>query len=736
MYNKLICATLPDDVNWQPDVRVAESVKFILNNLQMTNVLEKVQELRILAPPENAFFSRWLARQLLMTRVFTQPNFLSTYYFLLIAMKCPEFEKHVRDETYRQIRRLLTERASKTISDRQALKNLGTWLGFLTLARNKPMSYRDLNLGEILKVAQECGDEELGYVVPLITKILRASRLSTICGPESAYTGSLLKLLVDLHKVESLKLNVKFEIEILFRALSVTLDDSREAKTNLRFAKILSVPLAAAEIFMAFHNVAGDIPEKIPGIDEELILRLNGCDLDPPTVEDVRKIVTSGRLTASLASMAPMMAALPTLTPSTPPPVSPRPPVPKPAPPQQIRVAAMMMPPGTMAGPSSMMHHMPPPMVSPIGPPRVAPMPARVSPIARPSMSSPSTGPSRHWAEQARESRAASMMTSMVSTMTAPMAPPMGLGFAPPLSEPPMALNNNYSSLGSPFQLDVNLEPVQNFGPIVDVMAKHLYSTYYTRVGAADQEQAALAIFDQLKIKTYLKSKTMVPFISTFLRKAVAICNENERYGATEKRHFCMFVLDTVGQLIVCTIEQYPNMEIKLELFRTIFSCMIETIFQEMTVPARNNFYALPYFRVFMSVMWRLNKFYEGQHEVLFRFQTLFIAVMSALEPLKAPMCAYMWLATIGQSDIMMSFIRNPAYRYKTRDYYVNMLLSMFNFLDYFYSRGLVNDAVEDFHYGVTRLWKAIPKSAAVRSDGRAAQAEFEVKLRGLLAQR
>lgn len=82
----------------------------------------------------------WVSQYLVMKRVSIEPNFHSLYSNFLDTLKNPEFNKMVLNETYRNIKVLLTsDKAAANFSDRSLLKNLGHWLGMITLAKNKPI---------------------------------------------------------------------------------------------------------------------------------------------------------------------------------------------------------------------------------------------------------------------------------------------------------------------------------------------------------------------------------------------------------------------------------------------------------------------------------------------------------------------------------------------------------------------------------------------------------------------
>ncbi len=73
-----------------------------------------------------------------------------------------------------------SDKGIANFSDRSLLKNLGHWLGMLTLAKNKPILYLDLDLRSLLIEAYMNGQQELLYVVPFVAKILESCNKSRV----------------------------------------------------------------------------------------------------------------------------------------------------------------------------------------------------------------------------------------------------------------------------------------------------------------------------------------------------------------------------------------------------------------------------------------------------------------------------------------------------------------------------------------------------------------------------
>ncbi|XP_078805524.1 CCR4-NOT transcription complex subunit 1 isoform X13 [Oryzias latipes] len=219
----LLVATDQTERIVEPPENVQEKIAFIFNNLSQSNMTQKVEELKETVKEE---FMPWVSQYLVMKRVSIEPNFHSLYSNFLDTLKNPEFVKMVLNETYRNIKVLLTsDKAAANFSDRSLLKNLGHWLGMITLAKNKPILYTDLELKSLLLEAYVKGQQELLYVVPFVAKVLESSLRSMVFRPQNPWTMAIMNVLAELHQEHDLKLNLKFEIEVLCKNLSLDIND-------------------------------------------------------------------------------------------------------------------------------------------------------------------------------------------------------------------------------------------------------------------------------------------------------------------------------------------------------------------------------------------------------------------------------------------------------------------------------------------------------------------------------
>jgi len=210
-----------DTIYQTPSEAIQDKVAFIINNLSQINLQQKTEEFKEVIGKDNIYYD-WIAQYFVMKRASIEPNFHSLYANFIEVLKLNELTKIVIKETYRNIKVLL--RSNKEIanfSDRSLLKNLGHWLGLLTLAKNKPILAIDLNIKYLLIEAYHKGIQELLYVVPFIAKVLESCAKSKVFKPPNPWTMGIVKVLIELHQEPDLKLNLKFEVEVLSKTLNV-----------------------------------------------------------------------------------------------------------------------------------------------------------------------------------------------------------------------------------------------------------------------------------------------------------------------------------------------------------------------------------------------------------------------------------------------------------------------------------------------------------------------------------
>lgn len=219
----LLGATEKDEKLVNPPEAVQDKVAFIINNLSQINLAQKTDEFKDVLKED---FWPWFAQYIVMKRASIEPNFHTLYANFLDTLKLTELSRLVLRETFRNIKVLLrSDKALANFSDRTLLKSLGHWLGMLTIAKNKPILQIDIDVKSLLIEAYHKGQQELLYVVPFIAKVLESCAKSKVFKPPNPWTMGIVSVLAELHQEPELKLNLKFEIEVLCKALNIDIND-------------------------------------------------------------------------------------------------------------------------------------------------------------------------------------------------------------------------------------------------------------------------------------------------------------------------------------------------------------------------------------------------------------------------------------------------------------------------------------------------------------------------------
>ncbi|XP_015520502.1 CCR4-NOT transcription complex subunit 1 isoform X1 [Neodiprion lecontei] len=223
----LLVATDKEEKITAPPESLQDKTAFIFNNLSQLNLQQKCDEIREIVTEE---YWPWMAQYLVMKRASIELNFHALYSNFLDCLKVPDVNKMVTRETFRNIKVLLrSDKGIANFSDRSLLKNLGHWLGMLTLGRNNPIFHIDIDLKSLLVEAYHKGQQELLYVVPFVAKVLESCAKSRVFRPPNPWTMAIMNVLAELHQEPDLKLNLKFEIEVLCKNLSIDVSELKPA---------------------------------------------------------------------------------------------------------------------------------------------------------------------------------------------------------------------------------------------------------------------------------------------------------------------------------------------------------------------------------------------------------------------------------------------------------------------------------------------------------------------------
>ncbi|GCC35607.1 hypothetical protein chiPu_0014093 [Chiloscyllium punctatum] len=258
----------------EPPENIQEKVAFIFNNLSQSNMTQKVEELKETVKDE---FMPWVSQYLVMKRVSIEPNFHSLYSNFMDTLKNSDFNKMVLTETYRNIKVLLTsDKAAANFSDRSLLKNLGHWLGMITLAKNKPILHIDLDVKSLLLEAYVKGQQEMLYVVPFVAKVLESSVRSMVFRPPNPWTMAIMNVLAELHQEHDLKVRL-FSFVLIHKANCSQGTTLVLLENGLcRPARLLNI--IEQSLLIVLHFVQNSEAKR--GFGELIVLLLSSCTSD------------------------------------------------------------------------------------------------------------------------------------------------------------------------------------------------------------------------------------------------------------------------------------------------------------------------------------------------------------------------------------------------------------------------------------------------------------------------
>ena len=225
-------AIRPDASEGEPEAppeEISDKILFIVNNLAPSNFDAKLADMQEQFQEQ---YSRWFANYLVDQRVSTEPNNHQLYLRFLDALNIKALFNFVLHETFVKSAGLLnSEKTLHVTSERTILKNIGAWLGSITLARDRPIKHKNLSFKDLLIEGYDNG--RLIVAIPFVCKTLEPCARSKVFRPPNPWLMAVVSLLAELYHYADLKLNLKFEIEVLCKSLEIDLD-TVQATTILR----------------------------------------------------------------------------------------------------------------------------------------------------------------------------------------------------------------------------------------------------------------------------------------------------------------------------------------------------------------------------------------------------------------------------------------------------------------------------------------------------------------------
>lgn len=158
---------LPCQFTSSPEASFQERVFFVVNNLSMANIDDKIKDMVKIFSEQDVRLLGWLAQYIVMKRVAIEPNYHQLYAVMATS---PMWDTIIHCGSsllarlcllsgVLQARALISDENTKTSTvDRSSLKNIGAWIGLLTIARNRPLLHRHIPIkASATYVHMRCG---------------------------------------------------------------------------------------------------------------------------------------------------------------------------------------------------------------------------------------------------------------------------------------------------------------------------------------------------------------------------------------------------------------------------------------------------------------------------------------------------------------------------------------------------------------------------------------------------
>ncbi|KAI1329483.1 Not1-domain-containing protein [Xylariaceae sp. FL0255] len=252
-----------------PVMDIQDKIQFGLNNLTATSLQATFKEICEIMDERH---QQWFASHLVEERAKMQPNYHQVYLDLVKAFSHHGLWAEVLRQTYISVARMLNaESTLQNSTDRTHLKYLGAWLGLLTLARDQPIKHKNIAFKQLLIEAHDT--KRLVVVVPFVCKVLIQAARSNIFRPPNPWLMDIIHLLIELYHNADLKLNQKFEIEVLCKDLNLdhkSIEPSSELQDREPIDEVheLSIPELDQFEDLSLNGLVGPIA---PGLSPQTL---------------------------------------------------------------------------------------------------------------------------------------------------------------------------------------------------------------------------------------------------------------------------------------------------------------------------------------------------------------------------------------------------------------------------------------------------------------------------------
>lgn len=273
---KMLSINIETQTSAPPPDAIRDQILFIVNNIAKDNFQSKIEDLRNVLAKDHY---NWFANYLVVKRISTMPNLHPIYLNILDYLDSSELVAVILDTTYHNATKLLqSPNITTSSSERSLLRNLGIWLGQITLARNRPILQRRMDLKALLAWGYE--NARLIAVCSFIAKTIEGVKESRIFRPPNPWLMSILGVMRELYDIEDLKMNIKFEVQVLCKNINIRIEDI--GKSNVLNSCKMPIKDSRNPDFSVKTTIPSTLPsiQSSPGGSTNPQLGLSGSHVD------------------------------------------------------------------------------------------------------------------------------------------------------------------------------------------------------------------------------------------------------------------------------------------------------------------------------------------------------------------------------------------------------------------------------------------------------------------------
>lgn len=199
-------------------IDIVDKTRGIFFSLSKNNISEKANELKQLILTDDKHLE-WFSSYFIIQRA-TQSNNHSAYSEFISNIDSKELNNLLIKETILNIKKLLN---TDKLEEKNILKSLGSWLGIMTLSKNKPIQFKDLDLKELLLKSYE-GSGKLPVILNLVCKILEYSYKTKVFHSKNPWLMTLLYIIAEIYSKQQGYNLIFHDIESLFKKLELDIN--------------------------------------------------------------------------------------------------------------------------------------------------------------------------------------------------------------------------------------------------------------------------------------------------------------------------------------------------------------------------------------------------------------------------------------------------------------------------------------------------------------------------------